>query len=135
MISTEPPLVRECSATVSRIPQWLYLVRTCSGRAHDAAVAISDQVVVSGTSFIASLIIARACTKEEFGVYSLGLTLITILLGVQQALISSPYTMLRSRHTAGDERSYTGSTLVHYGMLDVAAVLVIASGTILWRPH
>ena len=51
---------------------WTALKRTLAG---DHALAILDQVVVSGTRFVTSIIVGRACGPHELGDYTLGFTL------------------------------------------------------------
>lgn len=88
-------------------------------------LAVADQGVVSGTSFLTSVLIARLCTREDLGVYALALSLVTLLRGVQGELVCSPYTIYCHRCEDGTLPTYTGSTLVHYLLLTAASVLAL----------
>jgi O-antigen/teichoic acid export membrane protein len=135
-----PPMATPNSTASESAPGILTLPQphTCvttvwSGSTSHAAFALADQLVVSATSFVASLIVARTCAKEQFGIYSLGLTVVTVLVGIQQALILSPYTMLRNRRQGCEEQTYTGSILIHYGLLTVASWLLVSiTATAVW---
>lgn len=90
--------------------------------------ALADQVVVSATSFVTGLLVARACTKDEFGYYSLALTFVSVFLGIQQSLILSPYTLIQHRLRGRGEQVYAGSTLVHEFLFSTGAVLGLMVG-------
>ena len=85
-------------------------------------LSIVDQGVVSGTNFVTSVLIGRMCSQEEFGVYSLALSVVLILRGVQGELVNTPYMIYCYRRQGQALASYTGSTLVHHLVLTVAAV-------------
>ncbi|MFH1931754.1 MAG: oligosaccharide flippase family protein [Pseudomonadota bacterium] len=86
---------------------------------------LADQSVVSATNFLTGVIVGRACTKEEFGLYMLGLTIVFFLVGIQTSLISTPY-MLFSPHLKGSSHSqYTGSTLIHQFALSALAIFAM----------
>ncbi len=63
------------------------------------------------------MLLARALAQEEFGVYVLSLSLITAIIGVQRALISTPYTILRKDYLDRRLEEYTGSATLHQIML------------------
>ena len=50
-----------------------------------------DQAVVSGASFLATILVGRWCGPGELGVYSLGFTLLVSWGCVQESLIALPY--------------------------------------------
>ncbi len=72
-------------------------------------LALADQGIVSVTSFVTSMILARSCSKEEFGVYALGLTIIGLVTECQNVLIWSPYTIYSPRLRDSEFASYKGS--------------------------
>jgi len=106
---------------------------TLSGpTAHMAMLSVADQAVVSATNFLTGVIIGRACTKEEFGLYMLGFTIMLFVMTVQTSLISSPYTVYSPRLKGIDHAQYTGSTIIH--QLALSAIMVLAlsiAGTVL----
>lgn len=87
------------------------LARAWTWLRHPSALAILDQGVVSGTSFITTWLIGRFSTPAELGLYSLGLSVVLGLLVVQMSLITTPYAVHRHtdpKHSA----SNLGSTFV-----------------------
>lgn len=98
-------------------------------------VTLVDQCVVSGVNFATGVIIGRVCTKDQFGLYMLGLTVVGFAMTFQACLISTPYTIYSPRLEGAAYAGYTGSTLVHQfafsvlimGVLAIA-VMVISQG-------
>jgi len=90
------------------------------------AAALADQVVCSATNFLTGIIVGRACSKEEFGAYSLGLSIVLLMGAIQAGLILTPY-MICVPRLRGDARDrYTGSILVHEAVLCVLAAVFLA---------
>ena len=46
---------------------------------HQSIISLADQAVSSATNFATGIIIARACSKEELGLYMLGFSLIFLM--------------------------------------------------------
>lgn len=94
------------------------------------ALAILDQAVVSGTNFATSVILGRCTGRGELGVYYLALSLVLLVRGAQERLVSSPYTIYASRKQGAELHAYAGSTLAHQLLLSVLACggLAIAGG-------
>lgn len=90
----------------------------------NGTLAVADQAVVSGASFATSVIVARACTPEEFGGFSLVLGLALLARSVVGEVVASPYTVYAPRYRGPDLGAYTGSALIHY--LALTAVVVAA---------
>lgn len=107
--ASEPP-----SATLSRL-----------------GLTLTDQAIVSATSFLTSLIIGRFCGKEELGLYGLALAMLLIANEVQTALVSTPH-MVNTPRLAGERlRRFHGSTLLHQfglALAFTAVLLLIAAG-------
>jgi O-antigen/teichoic acid export membrane protein len=98
-------------------------------------VSIVDQGVVSLTNFLTGVIIGRACSKEEFGLYSLCFSIVLFLASFQTTLISTPYIVYSPRFEAFDRAAYTGSNLIHQFVISIfaiaglsAAFLVLSTG-------
>jgi O-antigen/teichoic acid export membrane protein len=88
--------------------------------------AMADQVVCSATNFLTGIMIGRACSKTEFGAYSLGMSIVLLLGAFQAGIILTPY-MIRIPRLNGDVRNqYTGSILVHEAALCALAVVCLA---------
>ena len=84
-----------------------------------------DQAVVSGTNFLTTLMIARACSQDELGAYSLAWAVVLFLAAVQGNLISVPYTIYCHRRDGHSLAEYAGSTLMHQLITSVAAVTCV----------
>jgi len=97
---------------------------------HQSIVSLADQAVASATNFLSGIIIARACSEEEFGLYMLGFSLILLINDLQISLISTPYMVYAPRLKARAHALYTGSTLIHQLAFSLFAMLAVACGAI-----
>lgn len=88
-------------------------------------LSLADQVTASANNFLTGMIIARACTKEEFGVYMLCFNFVMFIMDIQTSLISSPYMVYCQRLSAHERAKYTGSTMLHQVIFSVAVVLIL----------
>jgi len=75
--------------------------------------AILDQSIVSTTSFVSQIIIARNLSKETYGLFILAFTVVTFAIGLQTSIISLPYTIDYPKLSAKAKREFSGSTLIH----------------------
>ncbi len=98
-------------------------------------LAVGDQVVVSATNFLTGVIIGRACAKEEFGLYLLGMSIVLVLVDVQTSLISSPYMVYSPRLSGRQRARYTGSALVHFSGVAGLAAALLGLGAVLVLPQ
>jgi O-antigen/teichoic acid export membrane protein len=80
---------------------------------HQGFFSLADQAVVSATNFLTGVIIARACSKEELGLYMLGFSVILLVTDLQSSLIATPYMVYAPRLRGRAHVLYTGSTLIH----------------------
>lgn len=86
-------------------------------------VVITDQTLCSVTTFLTSALVARACTQSEYGAFVLGLTILLFVTGIQNSLISTPYTITYPKCDPSQRPYYLGSALIHQvAMCIVAAV-------------
>lgn len=101
-------------------------------RKNKGVVALIDQAIASATNFLTGVIIGRSCTKGEFGLYMLGLTIVLLAMELQMSLISTPY-MVYSPHLKDHKlRLYIGSSMIHQFALSAVVILTLAaSGGIL----
>src|SRR5438552_13765681 len=111
------------AGTDRRLGLWSRLVDTDSG---NHALALIDQAVVSGTSFLTTILIGRWCGASELGIYSLGFSLLVSWGCVHQSLIALPYTIYRHRTVRGTQAEYAGSALVQSGLLSTVAMVLLA---------
>jgi len=86
------------------------------------ALTMFDQALVSGANFISVAILARACSQEEVGVYSLAWTVVLFLAAAQANIITMPYTVYCHRRSGRDLAEYGGSAVAHQLISTLAAV-------------
>lgn len=95
------------------------------------AMSVFDQAIVSGTSFVTSIALGRLCSPAELGVYYLALSIVLFARGIQEQLVSAPYTVYCSRYRGRDLAGYTGSVFAHqFGLILVSLVLLLGFATI-----
>lgn len=76
-------------------------------------LAVAGQFFASLTNFGTGVIVGRACGPADYGLYFLGFTILVFLLEIQNALISTPYTVYAPRKYGEDAAWYRGSALLH----------------------
>jgi len=74
---------------------------------HQGIISLADQAVASATNFATGIIIARACSKEELGLYMLGFSLIFLMTDFQTSLITTPYMVYAPRLKGRAHALYT----------------------------
>ena len=104
----------------------LFLRQVSRKRGGRWAASLLDQAVMSMTSFLTGVLIARTCSHDVYGQYALGTTLVILVLDLQMALISTPFTNYAPQ-LKGDARAiYFGSTLAHQGAFSIVISCVAA---------
>jgi O-antigen/teichoic acid export membrane protein len=101
-------------------------------------LSVLSQGVVSGTNFLTTVAVGRACGQETLGNYALTLSILLFLRAVQSDGIGSAYIVYCSRRRGEESATYAGSTLVHQltlsaaafaGLLGLAAALSLGGGS------
>ena len=77
-----------------------------------SVMAIADQCLFSGVNFLTSVLIGRFAGSESLGRYALAMSIVTLLVGLQRAILMSPYVILRGEQTADQRRRTRGSLLM-----------------------
>ncbi len=77
-----------------------------------ACIVIADQGFTSIASFLVGVLIARSCTRAEYGVFVMGLSLIRFIIGIQESLVSVPYTVQYPRYGKEGRNACLGSNVV-----------------------
>jgi O-antigen/teichoic acid export membrane protein len=122
-------LARPTSLGASIVAALARIMAVLSGAtARKGVWALVDQAVVSGTSFLTTVIIGRICGAGDLGVFSLGFGSLLILAGVQQSLILSPYIVYSNRFKGRSLGVYAGSVLLQQGLLSAAGAALLALG-------
>ncbi len=100
-------------------------------KAHPArkrsVLSLADQIVASGTNFLTGMIIARTCSKEEFGIYVLFFNIIMFILDIQTSLISSSYMVYNQRLKGETHAVYTGSTIIQQLLFSLLVIVTLGS--------
>ena len=91
-----------------------------------AVFAMLDQAVISGVSFLTSILVGRNCTEAQFGLYTLGMSVILLAISVQQSLISAPHTIFVARYKDQQRTQYNGTVGVQALILNLIILLAIA---------
>ena len=94
--------------------------------ARKCSVSLVDQIVVSGTNFITTVLVGRNGGPEELANYALGFTLAIMIIPFIDALIAMPYTIYANRLEGAARAGYRGAVLVQCGLLSALAALVLA---------
>ncbi len=95
------------------------------------SLVLLDQAIVSGTSFATTIIVARMSGPEELAVYALAMTLLVLIGGVHEALVSQPYTVYAHRIHAVARPTYLGSAFASLVGLALAAALGLSAAGML----
>jgi O-antigen/teichoic acid export membrane protein len=97
-------------------------------RALPGMSALAGQGITSATNFLTGVFVGQTCSKDEFGLYMLGLTIILLASNIQMALISTPFMVSSPRLKGKRLARYTGSTLLHQAALGVLGAGLLAMG-------
>lgn len=93
-----------------------------------SVLAILDQAVVSGTSFFTVVIVERACGAAGLGLFSLAMSAVILARGIQDSVISTPFTVFRSRVVDRmNPAAYAGASLL--SSVTFAGILVVITTT------
>ena len=73
------------------------------------AIIYADQAVVSGFSFLSSVVLARYLGLQGFGVYSIAWLGVLIASSINQPFIIAPMQTLSGKKSAEDQKQYLQS--------------------------
>ncbi len=91
-----------------------------------SGLSVIDQALVSGTSFVTSVILGRCTGREDLGYYYLALSIVLFVRGLQEQLVAAPYMIYCGRQKAADQPRYAASALLHQCLLSLVAVAGLA---------
>lgn len=97
--------------------EYNFLARLSRRLPRTVALAVAGQAFASLTNFGTGMIVGRASGPADLGLYYLGFTILVFILEMQNALISTPYSVYAPRKNGDDAAWYRGSVLVHQGFL------------------
>jgi O-antigen/teichoic acid export membrane protein len=90
-------------------------------------VALVDQALVSGTRFLATIIIGRFCGPGELGTYSLAFSLLVLGGCCQEAMITTPYAVFGQRLRRRSRATYAGAVARMHFIAAVGSSLILVS--------
>jgi O-antigen/teichoic acid export membrane protein len=91
-----------------------------------SSLSVLDQAIVSGTSFVTSIIVGRCCGRDDLGVYYLALSIVLLVRGLQEQLVSAPYMIYCGRQEKEHQPRYAASSLLHQCVLSMLGVTILA---------
>jgi len=91
-----------------------------------AALAMTDQGLISGSNFVVSIVLARELTPADYGVFGIAFSFYLLAVVVQDALILEPFTVFGSPICLAERKPYMG-TLVRWHFKASAALFLIAA--------
>jgi len=94
-----------------------------SGKNSAAFIGILDQGMVSATTFLTGIILARCCLKSEYGLYYLVITLLPLWDNLRLALISMPLTVFLPREENKQCQVCIGVSLILIVILVITGII------------
>jgi O-antigen/teichoic acid export membrane protein len=91
----------------------------------------TDQLIVSGLSFLSSIILARLLGVQGFGVYSIAWLGVLIASSVNQPFIIAPMMTLAGKKTADEKNTYL-QALIFKQIFFAAALSLLAFGSVVF---
>lgn len=88
--------------------------------------ALADQGVVSVARMATSILVGRYGSKEELGLYTLGFTLLTLVISLQEALVTTPYTIFVARYPRDQQPSFSGHLFLFSKLLTLVTMFLLA---------
>lgn len=90
-------------------------------------LSVVDQCLFSGTNFVSAVLVGRFAGAEELGVYALCFSLVMLAIGVQRALLVSPFVVVSSKLDGKQLPAMRGSMLAATLLLCLALCMLAAS--------
>ena len=87
---------------------------------------LADQALISGTSFITLLVLARALSVSAFGAFALAYTALVFVNSLQSALVTQPHNVLGAAQVKGAYTRFTTATIVAELLFLSCVVLVLS---------
>lgn len=88
------------------------------------ALTVGEQGVSSLVLFAVNIILARSTTKDEFGFYVLGMSILMTFIGFQRAFITTPYTIQLNNEDSNECLKYNVSLKNFNNLLSILFVLI-----------
>ena len=96
-------------------------------------LVIADQAMLSGTSFVTSVVVARICAPAQFGLYVLGVAALLVLRELQLGLVTGPMAVLGSMEDDVSFSRYVSPLIVLQMLVCLSAAAIAAVASIVVR--
>lgn len=91
-------------------------------------LALADQAVVSGASFLTTILIARFLGVETFGQFALAWLGVFFVQNLQIALIAAPMMTIGPKYHADERAAYAAAVVSHQALLAVISTALVFAG-------
>jgi O-antigen/teichoic acid export membrane protein len=92
---------------------------------HRGAWGFVDQALISAASFVTLILIARAVTPANFGLFSIALSFIYIETTLVAAIFNQPFAVISASRQNGEYRFYVTSVFIAHALLGLTVALAI----------
>ncbi len=113
-------------ASIRHWASWVYVTLFAS-RGPQAGLALIDCMIVGGMSFLTVLLLGRIAGPDDLGVFALVMTVFYLLLAVQEALITMPYTVFGVRLKGVRHLQYSGAVLCQSAAWSACVSVILAT--------
>ena len=96
-------------------------------RSHRVGFSLADQALSSGGLFVANVALARAVSKEEYGVFALAYSGFNFLAGLHNAIILEPFTVHGAGRYQASYSEYRWHMWKSNGILSLALTLLLTA--------
>lgn len=104
------------------------------------SLGLADQTIISGANFVFMIVAARELGPAGFGLFSILYLVLGLLEALQEALITTPHTVISAGKSGMEYREYTGSVAIMQtgsavataGLTVLASIVVYVSGVAIW---
>ncbi len=86
---------------------------------------VGEQATRSGAALVISILLARATSTEEYGVYTFLAPVLIIILGIQNGLTSIPYVTLVVGVDVVRRKEFLGNVLIFHGVISLLALFFL----------
>ena len=98
---------------------------------YKAGIASIDQILLSGLSFLISIVLIKIVSKPEYGYYSIFFSITLFMASIQAAVITTPLAVLLITKNGDEKRKYAGALFFgQYLLIIPLAFIGIIGGVI-----
>lgn len=91
-------------------------------------IAAIDQLILSITNMLVQIVLIKLVSKDEFGYYSIALSIIMFSMSFQNAVVNTPMTVTLASKNEVEKNEYTASLFLgQYRVLGLLAIIGILS--------